>query len=89
MFNPLNALLGLFSQDIELYANLIGKNRHVKEALETFMSAIEEGKESLLSGQEEDKIAYLENIRGFLGDFCQHGLNESNKIINDLYSRSR
>ena len=77
----------LFSQDIELYANLIGKNRHVKEALETFMSAMEEGKESLLSGQEEDKIAYLENIRGFLGDFCRHGLNESNKIINDLYNK--
>ncbi len=76
----------LFSQDTELYANLIGKNRHVKEALENFMSAMEEGKESLLSGREEDKTAYLENIRGFLGDFCRHGLNESNKIINEIYT---
>ncbi|RZB32020.1 MAG: hypothetical protein SRB1_01639 [Desulfobacteraceae bacterium Eth-SRB1] len=77
----------LFSQDTELYADLIGKNRHVKEALKTFMAAMEEGKESLLSGMDRDKIACLENIRGFLGDFCRHGLNESNKIINDLYDK--
>jgi hypothetical protein len=30
-------------------------------------------------------VAFLDDIRGFLGDFCQDGLKESNKTLNALY----
>ena len=80
----INLIGRLFSQDPGLYANLIGANRHVEDVLATFMSAVYEAKESLLSGQEAGAVAFLDDIRSFLGGFCQDGLKESNKIINAL-----
>ncbi len=79
----------LFSQDPSLYASLIGANRHVEDVLAIFMSAVDEAKESLLSGQKGEATAFLDDIRGFLGDFCQDGLKESNKILNTLYSNNK
>ena len=76
----------LFSQDPELYASLIGSNRHVKDVMAIFMSAISEAKESLFSDKEGEASAYLNNIRDFFGDFCRESLQESNKILKDLYS---
>ena len=70
---------------VNLYASLIGENRHVEDVLSTFMSAVDEAKESLLSGREGGGVAFLDDIRGFLGDFCQDGLKESNKTLNALY----
>lgn len=83
----INLIGRLFSQDPSLYASLIGANRHVEDVLATFMSSVDEAKESLLSGQKGGATAYLEDIRSFLGEFCQDGLKESNKILNDLYSK--
>lgn len=83
----INLIGRLFSQDPRLYASLIGANRHVEDVLATFMSAMDEAKESLLSGQEIKAVAFLDDIRGFFGDFCQDGLKESNKILNTLYSK--
>lgn len=75
----------LFAQDLSLYADLIGKNRYVKGVVETFLSAVDEGKSSLLSGKNEDADLFLKDIRSFLGDSCQDGFKESNRILNALY----
>ena len=85
----INLIGRLFSQDPGLYASLIGANRHVEDALATFMSAVDEAKESLLSGQEGRAVAFLDDIRGFLGDFCRDGLKESNKTLNAFYSNNK
>jgi prephenate dehydrogenase len=85
----INMIGRLFAQDPGLYATLIGENRHVEDALATFMSAVDEAKESLLSGQEGRAVAFLDDIRGFLGDFCQDGLDESNKTLNALYNNNK
>lgn len=82
----INLIGRLFSQDPALYAGLISANRHVEDALATFMSAMDEAKASLLSGQEGRAVAFLDDIRGFLGEFCQDGLKESNKMLNTLYN---
>jgi len=82
----IDLLARLFAQDLGLYANLIGKNIHVKDAVDTFLSAMDEAKECLLSGQDENAISFMENIRDFLGDYCRDGLEESNKILTTLYS---
>lgn len=79
-------LARLFAQDPGLYADLIGKNTHVKDAVNTFLSAMDEAKKCLLSGQDENAISFIENIRDFLGDSCQQGLEESNKILTALYN---
>ncbi len=85
----INLIGRLFSQDPSLYASLIGANRHVEDVLSTFMSAVDEAKESLLSGQEGSAVAFLNDICGFLGDFCQDGLKESNKTLNALYNNNQ
>ena len=84
----IDLLARLFAQDLGLYANLIGKNTHVKDAVDTFLSSMDEAKKCLLSGQDKDAISFMENIRDFLGDYCQDGLEESNKILTALYSES-
>ena len=76
----------LFAQDLGLYSSLISKNVHVKDVIDTFSDALGEGKKNMFSDSNEERIAYLENIRGFLGDFCEDALAESNTILNALYS---
>ncbi len=78
----------LFALDLDLYKNLIGKNRHTRDVLEAFIAAIGEGKEHLLSDQNENGIKYLEPIRDFLGPFCEEALKESNLFLNALYSET-
>ncbi len=78
----------LFAQDLGLYSNLVGGNKYVKETIETFLAALKEGEECLLSGNKEKGIGFLENIRDFLGDFCQTGMEESNEILNTLLKKS-
>jgi len=85
----INLIGRLFSQDPSLYASLIGENRHVEDVLATFMSIIGEAKESLLSGRKGGAKAYLDDIRSFLGGFCQDGLDESSKTLNALYSNNK
>jgi hypothetical protein len=53
------------------------------------MSVMDEAKESLLSGRKAGAIAYLDDIRSFLGGFCQDGLDESNKTLNTLYNNNK
>jgi len=77
----------LLSQDLNLYDDLIGGNKHVPEVLKEFRSILDEGKERLLSGNKGEGAAFMEEIRNLFGSFCQHGLDESNKIIEAIYSK--
>jgi len=77
----------LLSQDLNLYDDLIGGNRHVPEVLEEFRSILDEGKERLLSGNKGEGAVFMEEISEFFGHFCQRGLDESNKIIEAIYSK--
>jgi len=76
----------LLSQDLNLYDDLIGGNKHVPDVLEKFSAVLNEGKEMLLSGNKDKGVAFLGEIGKFYGDFCQRGLDESNKIIEAVYS---
>lgn len=75
----------LFAQDIGLYQSLISKNIHFSEALDLFLSVVDEGRDSLLSGQDEKGLLFLEDVRDYFKDSCLNSLKESNKIINALY----
>ena len=77
----------LLSQDLNLYDDLIGGNRYVPEVLEEFRSALNEGKERLLLGNKGEGVAFMEEISEFFGHFSQHGLDESNEIIEVMYSK--
>jgi len=77
----------LLSQDPNLYDDLIGGNRYVTEVVEEFSSVLNEGKERLLSGSKGEGAAFMEEIGNFYGDFCQRGLDESNKIIAAIYKK--
>lgn len=85
IFKLKNDLIGrLFAQDLDLYATLVGGNHHVIEVLDLFMEALAEGKQALLSGDKTKAVHFLEDIRGFLGDFCSQGLEESNKFMKSV-----
>lgn len=78
----------LFAQDLDLYKKLIGENRHVRTAVEIFLAAMEEGREHLLSHENgKTDTVFLEAIRESFGTFPQDALNESNALINSLYSK--
>lgn len=77
----------LFAQDLDLYKSIINKNKHFNDVLDVFLSAVNEGKRTLLPGGDDGGSLYLENIREFFKDSCEEALRESNKIINALYLR--
>ena len=79
----------LFAQDLGLYEKLIGKNKYVKEVVDLFLSSMNEGRENLLENQDGNRLAFLEDIQSFLGDFCQQGLKESNQFLNLFYTKQR
>jgi len=79
----------LFAQDLGLYERLIGQNKYMGEVLNIFLSALDESRENLLSGQIGKSSEYLEEIRSFLGDFCEKGLEESNEFLNIFYSKMK
>lgn len=76
----------LFAQDLELYHGLIKNNSHIHETLDTFFSVVKEARDRIVSGQPEDGIAFMREIREFLGPFCQKGFDESNILLRSLYS---
>ncbi|MBU1172482.1 MAG: prephenate dehydrogenase/arogenate dehydrogenase family protein [Proteobacteria bacterium] len=85
IFKLKNDLIGrLFAQDLHLYAMLVGGNHYVKDVLDLFLASVNEGREALLSGDTEHAVDFLQSIRDFLGDFCDVGLSESNKIMRSV-----
>lgn len=85
IFKLKNDLIGrLFAQDLHLYATLVGGNQYVKDVLDLFLRSVNEGRDALLSGDESIAMDFLQDIREFLGDFCQVGLLESNKIMRSV-----
>jgi prephenate dehydrogenase len=75
----------LFAQDLGLYQSLISKNIHFSDVLDLFLSIVDEGRDSLLSGQDEKGLLFLESVWDFFKDSCRDSLKESNKLINALY----
>jgi len=76
----------LFALDLDLYASLVGENPYLDETIAAFGEALKEGQNCLVDGSEEEKRNYLQSIREFLGDFCEEGLEESNRIIRAMYT---
>ncbi len=76
----------LFAQDLGLYERLIGQNKYAGEILKIFLSSLEESRKKLLSGHIGNGTEYLTEIRSFLGNFCEQGLNESNEFLNAFYA---
>lgn len=86
VFRINNNLIGrLFAQDLDLYRNIINKNKYFGEALDVFMSAVRDGQNAILSGNDNKGLLYLENIREFFIESSRNSLEESNKLINALY----
>lgn len=77
----------LFAQDSQLYGNLIGENRHVKEIMDVFSNNMKTSVKQLLSEDFDERIEFLEEIKTFLGDFPKQALQESNNFINILSSK--
>lgn len=50
------------------------------------MRCSDEGKERLLSGNKGEGAAFMKEISEFYGHFSQRGLDESNEIIEAIYS---
>ena len=74
----------LFAQDPELFTMLVGDNKYVGDVIDTFMKAVEEGRQHLINGTPDQGLAFLRDIREFLGDFCEEGLKESNRYLNQV-----
>jgi prephenate dehydrogenase len=90
IFKLKNDLIGrLFAQDPDLYVTLVGENPYVEDVLAMFMLSVEEGRKALLTGNRDNAIGFLNDIRGFLGDFCTRGLEESNKIMRSVVCSPR
>jgi prephenate dehydrogenase len=77
----------LFAQDLDLYATLIGENPYVDEVLQTFMAAMHQSRRHVL-GEKEKGIDFMEEIKSFLGDFCQKGLEESSYALEALWEKA-
>ncbi len=85
IFKLKNDLIGrLFAQDPDLYVTLVGGNPYVEDVLKTFLETVDEGKRNLLTGNRSAGLDFLGDIREFLGDFCDRGLSESNKIMRSV-----
>lgn len=77
----------LFAQDLELFSSLINQNKNIHAILETFFAVLDESRTQLFGHPAGDRMAYLEEIRDFLGDFCATALSESNQFLEALHSR--
>ncbi len=85
IFKLKNNLIGrLFAQDPYLYSTLVGDNKHVKDVLGMFLESLDEGKEAMLSDDIDQSVHFLNDIKSFLGDFCDQGLEESNKFMKSV-----
>lgn len=85
IFKLKNDLIGrLFAQDPDLYLTLVGGNPYVEDVLKTFLETVDESKKNLLAGDKTIGLDFLGEIREFLGDFCDRGLEESNKIMRSV-----
>jgi prephenate dehydrogenase len=77
----------LFGQDLNLYPNLIKQNPHVPQAIETFLTALEECRVHFASDSATGESPMMKEIHNFLKTFCPAGLKESNDLIKAIYSK--
>ena len=76
----------LFAQDHELFKDLIGNNKYMNTVLDTFTAAMDEAREHLVPEKDENSAAFMREIKDFIGDFTRHGLTESNRLLDAVYS---
>jgi len=85
IFKLKNDLIGrLFAQDPDLYAAMVGDNPYVGEMVEAFGGALSETAREMVGAERGGALAYMEEIRRFLGPCCEAGLEESNKILKSV-----
>jgi prephenate dehydrogenase len=76
----------LLSQDINLYAELVSDNKYAPEILESLSAAMDDCRKAFFSGERQSALAFMESIRGFLGDdFCQQALDETTRSLSVMY----
>lgn len=74
----------LFAQDPSLYSSLVSKNKNIDNILKVFFKAMDESRSALFDNR-VDALAFLKEIRDFLGSFCEEALDESNLFLDALY----
>ncbi|MDF1593440.1 MAG: prephenate dehydrogenase/arogenate dehydrogenase family protein [Desulfobacterales bacterium] len=79
----------LFAQDLELYQDLIRNNPHTETILKAFLTALGESRRVLIDSDSGTAGSdFMGEIHSFLKDYCEQGLNESNRFLNTLYPGS-
>jgi len=77
----------LFAQDLELYGDLVRNNPYIEATLNTFLSALDEGRRELIhSDSETSGSNFMRSIQEFFSNYCEQGLVESNRFLDTLYS---
>ncbi len=76
----------LFAQDTSLYADLIKKNRHVPEVLDTFKQAMFDASSAFTGSDDDAAGVYLDELNDFFDKFSEQGLTESSKVLDFLYT---
>lgn len=79
----------LFAQDLHLFSSLVTDNNNFPRVLQTFIDVMDESRKALFSTNNDQRIAFLADIRGFLGGFCEQALAESNQFIDALYAEEQ
>lgn len=76
----------LFSQDLDLYAELVRDNHYATEIIDRFTAAMDENRRHFFAGDETDLMAYLQELRRFLGEqFCEDALTETTRALDAMY----
>ncbi|MDY6906588.1 MAG: prephenate dehydrogenase/arogenate dehydrogenase family protein [Thermodesulfobacteriota bacterium] len=76
----------LFSQDLDLYAELVRDNKYATEIVDRFSAAMDENRQHFFEGSDTDLMAYLEDLREFIGSrFCENALTETTRALDAMY----
>lgn len=76
----------LFSQDLDLYAELVRDNKYATEIIDRFTAAMAENRQHFFAGSDTDLMAYLHDLHRFLGQqFCEEALTETTRALDAMY----
>ncbi|PIE71262.1 MAG: hypothetical protein CSA22_03065 [Deltaproteobacteria bacterium] len=82
-------LIGRFlAQNHDLYASLIGQNRHVAGTMDQFREAMACGQAAILDGDKSTAIAFMAELKTYFGAFCDKSLATSNRFLK-LHAQSK
>jgi len=75
----------LFAQDPDLYATLIGSNKHAKQCINTFLESFNETQEKLMGDSHANASQYISEIGNFLGSYKDEAMERSSKFLNIIF----